>query len=454
MTTLYLDTETFNRTDIKAGTYRYAESAELMMVQWAVDDGPVHIWDYSEGSSPPDLASFIENFDAEVIAHNAMFDRNVSRLGNLKMIIPIKRWRCTMVQAMQHALPGSLEQLGKVLGLPQDQQKNKDGKALIQKFCKPHNNRVNVRREALHAIPLATDADIGMLVYFGADIAKAVREEKHGILTGITPTEARPYIVDGRRHGSARCCMAVSEAMAIPADAVRIDEVRFDHKSHPAEWERFREYGKQDIVALREIHRRLPTWNWQPDDIAMWHLDQKINDRGFAVDMDLARAGAQAATDEKTYLNTRFAVLTNGLQPTQRAKVQEFINTTYGLSLDSTAKPSITPLLDDVAQPESLREMVNIMLSANKTSTAKYGSIVRAVSSDGRFRGGLQFAGAQRTRRWAGRIFQPHNLPSRGLPPGDLIELYIIALKAGVYQEVFDDLMLYGSAALRGVVTV
>ena len=290
------------------------------------------------------------------------------------MTIPIERWCCTMVQAMQHALPGGLEAIGKILGLPQDQQKNKEGKALIQKFCKPAPNNHK-------------------------------------------------------------------------AD-------RYTHETHPAEWGRFREYGKQDIVALREIHRRLPDWNWQPDDIAMWHLDQRINDRGFAVDVELAEAGARAAIEEKEYLNTRFAELTGGLQPTQRAKVQAFINTTYGMGIDSTAKPIMTPIAADESRPPALREIAEIMLSANKTSTAKYGAMVDAVSTDGRFRGGLQFAGAQRTRRWAGRIFQPHNLPSRGLPHGDLIELYIAALKTGCHREVFDDLMLYGSAALRGVVTV
>lgn len=453
MTALYLDTETFNKHPISVGTYRYAESAEIMLLQWAVDDGPVEIWDYNDGTPPPDLATFVQDNDAEVIAHHSTFDRNVLRLGDLKIEIPIERWLCTMVQAMQHALPGGLDAVGQILGLPQDRMKSKDGKVLIQKFCKPHNSRVNIRREALLAIPPAYDKDIGTRVYFGADIAKAVREGTHGVLDGILPAESRPYIVDGRRHGSARCYMAVSKAMELP-DEVRIDQIRYTRETHGAEWERFREYGKQDIVALREIHRRLPDWNWQPDDVSMWHLDQHINDRGFAVDLELAEAGARAAIEEKDYLNTRFAVLANGLQPTQRAKVQEFINTTYGLSLDSTAKPTISPLLDDTALPESLHEMVKIMLSANKTSTAKYGSIVQAVSSDGRFRGGLQFAGASRTRRWAGRIFQPQNLPSRGLPPGDLIELYIIALKTGCYQEVFDDLMLYGSAALRGVVTV
>ena len=452
--TLYLDTETYNETPITAGTYRYAESAEIMMIQWAIDDGPVSIWDYSEGLLPPDLVSFVENYDAEAIAHNSMFDRNVMRLGDLKMTIPIERWRCTMVQSMQHAFPGGLEAVGKILGLPQDLQKNKEGKALIQKFCKPHPVRVNRRTEALHAVPLANDLDIGSMVYFGADLKKAVRENKFGYLAGILPAESRSYIdIDGKKHGTARAFDGVSRAMNVP-DEVRIDMVRYTPKTHPAEWARFREYGKQDIVTLREVHRRLPDWNWQPDDIAMWHLDQRINDRGFAVDIELAEAGARAATEEKTYLNTRFAELTGGLQPTQRAKVQEFINTMYALGIESTAKPVMEPIAADETQPPALRELANIMLSANKTSTAKYGKIVEAMSADGRFRGGLQFSGAQRTRRWAGRIFQPQNLPSRGLPHGDLIELYIAALKTGVHREVFDDLMLYGSAALRGVVTV
>jgi len=108
------------------------------------------------------------------------------------------------------------------------------------------------------------------------------------------------------------------------------------------------------------------------------------------------------------------------------------------------------PLSEDLSQPPEVREIATLMLASNKTSTAKYGAMADAVSSDGRFRGGLQFAGAGRTRRWAGRIFQPHNLVSRGIP-GDVPE-YIAALKAGVHDLLFEDLMFYGAAALRGLV--
>ena len=375
MTTLYLDTETYNEADLKAvGTHRYAETAEVMLLTYAIDDGPVRCWDYSDGGAPPDLAAFItKHADVAVIAHNAMFDRNVLRLGNLQIDIPIEQWQCTMVQAMQHALPGSLDELGRVLGLPEDQRKMAEGKKLIQRFCKPAPKNHKTRR--------------------------------------------------------------------------------YTHETHPDEWQRFKEYAMQDVATMREVHKRLPTWNWKADDIAMYHLDQRINDRGFAVDMELARAGAAAAIVEKESLTKRFQELT-GRNPTQRAKVQAFLNDNYGLGIDATAKHIMQPIADDESLPPELREIANIMLAANKTSTAKYAAIAEAVSSDGRFRGGLQMAGALRTRRWAGRKFQPQNLPSRGLPKVYQVETYIAALKAGVHVELFDDLMLYGAAALRGVVVV
>ena len=451
---LYLDTETFNRQPIDVGTYRYAESAEIMLMQYAVGDNPVQYWDYTDGTPPPDLYSFVmDQPELYVIAHNAMFDRNVLRLGNLKIDIPIERWECTMVQAMQHALPGGLAELGRVVGLPFDQQKLGDGKKLIQRFCKPHKNRKNARLEAIRAIRRADDRDLYQQVWFGADIRNSVNTANCDILIEYRPDKKRPYIdALGNKHTTAWPYDDVIDAMRVP-DAISENELRYTRETHPAEWDRFVGYGVQDIAALRGVHKRLPTWNWQPDDVAMWHLDQRINDRGFAVDTELTAAGARAAIAEKEILNNRFAELTQGRAPTQRAQVQAFLNETYHLGIDSTAKHIMEPLSKDESIPYAVREIASIMLAANKTSTAKYASLGKAVSSDGRFRGGLQFSGASRTRRWAGRVFQPHNLPSRGLPPEAMIDAYIYALKAGCHREMFDDLMLYGAAALRGVVT-
>lgn len=372
---LYIDTETYSHAPISVGTYRYAETAQIMLITWAIDDGPVQIWDHNDGVPAPDFAAFVhENPGMVVVAHNAMFDRTVLRLGDLCQDIPVDRWTCTMVQALSHALPGSLDKLGEVLGLPTDQQKLKSGKQLIQRFCKPapKNHRVD----------------------------------------------------------------------------------RYTAATHPAEWARFREYAVMDVEATREIHHRLPTWNWSEHDRALWHMDQRINDAGFAVDRVLAAAGAAASEAEKVRTAERFQALTlPGLKPTQRERVRVYLNSRYGLELDRTAKEIIAPIEKDESQPAELRETIRLILSANKTSTAKYSTMLSACSTDGRFRGGLQYAGAARTRRWAGRVFQPQNLPSRGIPSEKWIETYICALKAGIHTEVIPgDQQLFASAALRGLV--
>lgn len=375
MVDLNLDTETYNEADLKqVGTYRYAETAEVMLFPYAIDDAKVQLWDRTETKKPPaELKEALDEAqrgtEVTVIAQNSMFDRNVLRLGDLKLEIPIERWDDTMVQALSHALPPALAMLGQVLGLPEWQSK-KRGDALIRRFCSP-----------------------------------APRNHK---------------------------------------------AERYTRETHPREWEEFKEYAIGDVEAMRECRRRMPTWNWQEQDIADWHLDQHINDRGFAVDLDLVHAGAEAAIREKAQIEERFAELTGGLRPTQRERVKQHMLGAYGLELVQTARHVMEPLSEDLTQPEAVREIATLMLQANRTSTAKYAKMADAVSSDGRFRGGLQFAGASRTRRWAGRVFQPQNLPSRGLPKD--IDCYIGALKNGVHDLLFEDLMLYGAAALRGIV--
>src|SRR5690606_27008195 len=99
--------------------------------------------------------------------------------------------------------------------------------------------------------------------------------------------------------------------------------------------------------------------------------------------------------------------------------------------------------------PEGLRELLAIRLQASTTSTAKYRTLARATSADGRLRGTLQFNGASRTGRWAGRVFQPQNLP-RPVLKQDQIDLGIDALKGGCADLVFDNVMQLTSSCIRG----
>ncbi len=382
---LYLDTETYNaEKDVSAGTYEYARTAEVLLISYAFDDEPVQLWDITSGCITGHfrLIRALKDQQINITAHNAMFDRNVLRaFANKHPNLSIRnlgtrfRWRCTMAKALAHGFPGSLDQLGKILGLPHDQTKIKDGKRLINKFCKP------------------------------------------------APSNHKAE--------------------------------RYDRNSHPEDWERFCEYAIRDIEAMREIDKRLPDWNYRDGELDIYHLDQRINDRGFLVDTELVEAGSRAATEEKENLAARFIELTGGVveRPTLRAKFQEYLNDTFDLELDNTRSQTFKDLLADPNHdlPDEAVELMQISIMSNKTSTAKYTALTPAISPDHRFRGGLQYAGAARTRRWAGRTFQPHNLPSRGLPAQKSIEQYIRALKAGVHDLLFEDLMLYGSAALRGV---
>ena len=224
--------------------------------------------------------------------------------------------------------------------------------------------------------------------------------------------------------------------------------------THPGEWERFKAYAAHDIIAMRECVRRMPTWNWDGSAVAEWHCDQRINERGFHVDRELTRAGARAALVEKERIGVRFRQLTQGLveRPSQREQFKAFIQGRFGVTLENTTRDTFEQMMKSGEATGELKELMQLSIASNKTSTAKYAALDPAVQGDDRFRGGLQFAGAGRTRRWAGRLFQPQNLPSRGLPDAEAVEMYIEHLKAGSHDLFFDNLMLFGAAALRGIV--
>ena len=373
---LWLDRETFAEIDLKeVGVYRYAETAEDLLISYALGDGPAKVWDCTAEEMHDELYYAMEDEDGEVWAHNAQFDRAIHNGPNQLRLprVVLERWRCSMAMALSHALPASLDELCRVLKVPADMAKIKDGKKLIGLFCKPQPANRKVRR------------------------------------------------------------------------ATRL--------THPAEWARFKEYAANDITAMRECVNRMPTWNWDASAVAEWHLDQRINARGFRVDQELTRAGARAAITEKERIATRFAELSNGaFRPSQRELFREYLGQRLGTPLDNTQSGTFQVMLRDPAVPADVREMMELSIASNKTSTAKYAALDPAVGPDGRFRGGLQFAGAGRTRRWAGRLFQPQNLPSRGLPKPEEIADYIEHLKAGTHALFFDNLMLYGAAALRGCV--
>jgi DNA polymerase len=228
---------------------------------------------------------------------------------------------------------------------------------------------------------------------------------------------------------------------------------RATRETHPAEWARFVEYAGLDIEAMRALDKKLPAWNYQGDELALWRLDQAINDRGFRVDTDLAHAAIRAVERAQKVLAARASDLTLGVvqAATQRDALLRYLVAAYGVDLPDMQQSTLERRLADPDLPAGLRELLAIRLQAGATSTSKYKTLAKAVSSDGRLRGTLQFNGASRTGRWAGRLFQPQNLPRPVLKQAD-IDQGITALKADCEDLLFGNVMELTSSAIRGCI--
>lgn len=415
---LFLDTETFSPEPITNGVHRYAEGVEIMIRALALDDGPVLVYDLTPGGEvwelqgedlvpadpfyQADVEDALADPEVEVWAHNSHFDRTVERHAGLD--IPTYRWRDTMIQAMAHSLPGKLDNLGVVLGLPQDKAKDKAGKALIQLFCKP--------------------------IKF-----------KHELKADQFPGETK----------KARTAAFKAHLETLKAEW----QGRATRETHPNEWRKFIGYAGRDIVAMRACHKIMPKWNYpnRADELALWQLDQRINDRGVLMDVALAAAAIRAVDIAQAELKERTGELTNGEveSATQRDKMLEHILAEYGVDLPDMRAATLERRIADEDLPEGLRTLLAIRLQASTTSTSKYRTLVRSVSSDNRLRGLLQFCGANRTGRWAGRIWQPQNLPRPTLKQAD-IDMGIEALLEDCAHLLYDNVMQLTSSAIRGCI--
>lgn len=225
--------------------------------------------------------------------------------------------------------------------------------------------------------------------------------------------------------------------------------------THPDEWDEFLAYSRQDIVAMRAVDTTLPAWNYKPGhaELALWHLDQKINDRGFLVDLRLADGAIAAVKAEQIRLKAEITAHTNGAvtSASKRDDLLKHILAEYGVTLPDMKKDTLERRLNDPDLPDGVRFLIALRLEATKTGVAKYVALKRAVSADGRLRNTVQFAGAPRTARWAGRIFQPQNMMRPDMPQAE-IAIAIEALSTGVAHLYDADVMRLASNAVRGCI--
>ena len=227
---------------------------------------------------------------------------------------------------------------------------------------------------------------------------------------------------------------------------------RATRETHPDEWTNFVEYARLDVDAMRNVHGRLPDWNSTHGEQHLWRLDQRINDRGVAIDLALAQSAIRAFQRASGALASRAASLTDGLvsSTTQRQRFIDYLREVRGFEADDLTKGTVESLLKGDLDPK-VRELLEIRQQAAATSPAKYKVLIDATSSDGRLRGTIQFCGAARTGRDAGRIFQPQNLPrSPDWFDGDVQEATIEAFKHDCEDIIYDNVSERCAFAVRG----
>ena len=351
---LEMDIESYSDVDlIKCGVYAYADSPafEILLFAFSFDGGETQIIDLAQGEQfPEDVVDAIFDVSVTKTAYNANFERTCLS-KHFGRYLPPESWHCSAVQASMLALPRSLEDVGRVLGL--DEQKMKEGKELIRYFCVP-----------------------------------------------CKPTKAN----GGRTRN-------------LPCHA-------------PEKWELFKTYCKRDVDVEKSIRRKLHKFPIPESEMELYRLDQRINDRGVLVDMGLVRQAIACERLHKEVVTKRAYELTGLENPNSVAQLKGWLGD-KGMEAESLSKKAVA---DMIAETDGeVEELLRLRLLMAKTSVKKYEAMERSVCSDGRVHGLLQFYGANRTGRFAGRLVQIQNLPQNHLPD---LELARELVKQGRFEDI------------------
>lgn len=186
----------------------------------------------------------------------------------------------------------------------------------------------------------------------------------------------------------------------------------------PGKWKLFLAYNRQDVVTEQEIRKRLEHYEIPDEEQALWALDQKMNDNGVRLDIPMIEKIVSYDGKRRRELEEEAKAITGLANPNSLSQLKKWLSS-QGAAMDSVTKDSIAEALSGEL-PEHVRRMLEIRTALGKTSVAKYSTMLAAACQDHRLRGILQFYGANRSGRWAGRLVQTHNLARNSLPDLDL----------------------------------
>ena len=204
----------------------------------------------------------------------------------------------------------------------------------------------------------------------------------------------------------------------------------------PEKWELFKTYCMRDVDVEKAIRRKLCKFPIPEGEMELYRLDQRINDRGVLVDMGLVRQAVVCERLHKEVVTRRAYELTGLENPNSVAQLKGWLGEN-GVEAESLSKKAVSEMIGE--SDGEVEELLRLRLLMAKTSVKKYEAMKRSVCSDGRVHGLLQFYGANRTGRWAGRLVQVQNLPQNHIED---LELARRLVREGRFEDVE---MLYDS---------
>lgn len=359
MQELSIDLETYSDVDIsKCGAYKYAESDnfEILLFGVSVDNGPVVVYDLTAGDEiPTEILTALSDDTVTKWAFNSSFER-----------VCLSNW-------LRKHHPEYFKTY-RTAGDP------------VQNYLDPASWKCTMIWSAYMGLPLSLEG-VGAVLKLQD---QKMKEGKDLIRYFCSPCKATK--ANGGRTRN------------LPEHA-------------PDKWETFKAYNRRDVeveIAIKQKLLKFPVPDFVWDE---YHLDQKINDRGIAIDLAVVENAIAFDEKSKSSLMTAMQDITNLDNPNSVAQMKQWLSGN-GIEAESLGKKDVASLIKET--DGEITEALKLRLQLAKSSVKKYQAMQNAICKDGRAHGMFQFYGANRSGRWAGRLIQLQNLPQNHM--SDLAE--------------------------------
>ena len=206
----------------------------------------------------------------------------------------------------------------------------------------------------------------------------------------------------------------------------------------PEKWQLFKQYCAGDVLAEMAIAEKLDAFPVPEQEWALWRLDMTINERGVECDWNLVWSAVRMLETESYVLVSEAIGLTGIENPRSVQQLISWLEEETGEEVADLRKGTVAKMVEKL-EPGKARRVLEIRQELSKSSTKKYAAMLETICDDGRIRGLLQFYGANRTGRWAGRLVQVQNLPRNSLPAIELARALAVRGDAAALK------LLYGS---------